>query len=160
MTLYEIPQEYMVLQDMADDQKITVEELSAAMKKLDDVLSNKLSAWAKVVANLDADLEILDKEIMRLQERKKNKAAKKKQMIEDMAEAMAAMDKKKVETELFTFRLKTTPEALVIDVAEDIPTEFYDPADAKLNKSRLKQFLKNSVVEYAHLERGRSLAIS
>ena len=52
-----------------------------------------------------------------------------------------------------------TSESLVVDVPDDVPETFYD-ATPKLNKTRLKQYLKKgNFVDYAHLERGRSLTI-
>lgn len=160
MTLYELPMEYMMLQDMVEDGTATPKDIAAAAEKLGGELAEKLTAYAKVLAALDGDVEVLAKEIKRLQERKKEKEGKRKQMLKDMADAMAAMDKKKIETGLFTFLVKETAESVVIDVPEDVPDEFYDPADPKLNKSRLKKYLKGNIVEYAHLEKGRSLVIS
>lgn len=159
MTLYEIPMEYMKLKDMVEDGEATAADIAGAAEELGGMLEEKLTAYAKVLAQVDGDSELLSSEIKRLQERKKEKEEKRKQLTEDMANAMTSMDKKKVETAMFSFLVKDTSESLVVDVPDDVPETFYD-ATPKLNKTRLKQYLKKgNFVDYAHLERGRSLTI-
>lgn len=154
-----MPEEVMALKDLVEDGLATLESVADAMEQIKGDLSRKLNSYGKILAGVDADIAAVDAEIKRLQKQKKQKQENRQRMVDGIVDAMMAVEEKKVETQLFTFQVKNSAESVIIDAPDDVPDMFYVPAAPKLDKTKLKSYLKDgNAVDYAHLEKGRSLS--
>ena len=75
---------------------------------------------------------------------------------------MKAVGKKKIETDLFTFRIQRNPASVVMDEAylENIPKEYLIPQEPKLDRAKIREDLKaGKELEFAHLVQTESLRI-
>lgn len=160
MTLYEMPEKMLELLDLAESDELSEEDLAEALAELNDNLDHKAEGYVKVMRQISADMETVSDEIARLKEREKTMKNNVDHMKKALIAVMQAMGRPKVKTPLYSISVcKTAPQA-VIDVPEDIPEQFWKPQDPKLDKTALKNYLKENGDEpYAHLEAGTSLRI-
>lgn len=161
-SLYELPEQYMELQEKAMDPGYTKEDLDFAIQSLQGALEDKADYTARVIRNLEANSSAIDEEIKRLQERKKKEMESITELKDSLKGAMLTMNKTYIKTPFFTLKTKNTAPSLVIDVKEDVPEEFYAPpvpSKPKIDNAKLKEYLKGNSVPYAHLEPGYSLTI-
>lgn len=159
-TLYELTNEYAELLDMMEDPDVDPEVLQDTLEAIDGEIEDKADGYAKVMKTLDGDVAALDAEIKRLSAKKqtyKNNIDRIKQSLEM---AMRACDKPKFKTTLFSFSIQKNPAKVVIAKGAAVPAEFYDHPEPVINKTRLKDALKDGVViEGVTLEQGESLRI-
>lgn len=160
MTLYELPVEFCKLLDMAEDELLSKEDVAKATEQLQRQLEEKLPGYGKVLAQLDAQIEMAKKEETRLKEKRQLMEKNRDNIKTAILTAMSVMQVKKVETSLFDFTVKPTAEKVVIDVKDAIPEEFLVTPPKKPDLTALKKHLQMGVfVDYAHLEKGSSLVI-
>ena len=138
------------LQEVLDDPDSTEEERTAALKEFQAIqmaIEKKLESYLKILKNRAADSDVLDTEIKRLQTRKKSADADIERIREQILAAMQAAKKKKVQTTIGTFSMKTI-QKLVTHFGEDgaldeIPKEFLEEQPPKVDKKGLKKYLSD-----------------
>ncbi|MCC2254601.1 siphovirus Gp157 family protein [Ruminococcus sp. CLA-AA-H200] len=161
MTLYEMTDSYLELLEMMENgaDKKMVED---AMKAIDDQFPKKAESYIVLILEREAESEKCDKEIKRLQARKKRADDDAKNMKESLINSILAMKKKKVKTEFHEISLKNNPASLKIKDAAMVPKKYLTPQPPKINNSQIKEDMqKQGIVEcdYAYLEKGVSLVI-
>lgn len=162
-SLYELTGEYIELLELLEDPDSDEESVKDAMNALITSIDKKFDGYMKVYREIEHKEQDIKEEMDRLKERKENLTKRKEGIKDSILMSMLATNRTKVETALFTAAVKTTQDSLVIDDEDDIPEEFFDPQPSKLNKKRLKDFLKSNdddEVEYAHLEKGKTVTFS
>lgn len=107
---------------------------------------------------------MLDKEIKRLQAKKKTAENNVKNLRKYMQLSMEAMGKEKVKTEKFSFTIKSSAPKLVIDDEKSIPEQFLIPQPAQIDKKLLLKAVKDAEstdepILYAHTVVEKSLLI-
>ena len=161
MKLYEITGEMLQLLEMAEEQELDQETINDTLESVEFEFEEKADGYAKVIKNLEGDMEAIDIEIKRLTERRntaKNNIASIKKNLE---QAMVATGKTKFKTLLFSFGIQKNPVSVVIDDETKIPEEYLIPQSPKVDKKSIAAYLKeheNSVL-WAHLEQSESLRI-
>ncbi|MBY0758553.1 siphovirus Gp157 family protein [Sellimonas caecigallum] len=158
-TLYEITGQLIQLKEMAMEEAMDQKMISDTMEGIEFEFEEKADGYAKVIAELNGDIDVIDKEIDRLIRKKnliKNNISSIKKNLEN---SMVLTGKKKFKTALFNFGIQKNPPSVVIDHKEDIPEQYLIPQDPKLDKTAIKNFLKENEVSWAHLTQTESLRI-
>ena len=157
-TLYELTGQYLELMEIADE--ADPEVLKDTLEAITGEIEIKAENYAKVIKNLEGRAEILKKEIARLQDRKKGVESNIESIKKNLQNAMIAIDKKKIKTDLFSFSIAKNPPTVQVADETKVPEQFWKPQAPVLNKEELKAYLKtNGPTEYAYLEQGESLRI-
>lgn len=159
MKLYEITGALLELLEMATEQELDQKTINDTMEVMEFEFEEKADGYAKVIKTLEGNVDSLDKEIERLTKRKntvKNNIASIKRNLEG---AMITTGKTKFKTLLFNFGIQKNPVSVVIDDESQIPEEYLVAQEPKVDKTGLKNFLKDNEVEWAHLVQTESLRI-
>lgn len=159
MKLYEITGAMLELLEMATEQELDQKTINDTMEVMEFEFEEKADGYAKVIKTLEGNVDSLDKEIERLTKRKntvKNNIASIKRNLEG---AMITTGKTKFKTLLFNFGIQKNPASVVIDDESQIPEEYLVAQEPKVDKTGLKNFLKDNEVEWAHLVQTESLRI-
>lgn len=163
-TLYDLTGEYLMLQEMLEDPDVDPEVVQDTLDALDGDIEAKLESCAAVKLQLEGDAAMLDKEIKRLQAKKKTAENNVKNLRKYMQLSMEAMGKEKVKTEKFSFTIKPSAPKLVIDDEKSIPEQFLIPQPAQVDKKLLLKAVKDAESRdeptlYAHTVVEKSLLI-
>lgn len=157
-TLYELTGQYLQLLDMAEDSDPEV--FADTLECLEGELEEKADNYAKVIKILEGDVNSIDSEIKRLQERKKSISANVKRIKSNLENTMRVTGKTKFKTLLFSFGIQKNPASVSILDETNIPEEFWKPQDPVLDKTKLKDYLTlNGSTEYAELVQTEGLRI-
>ena len=157
-TLYELVGQYLELMEMAEeaDDQVFMDTLDGIEGEIEEKAEN----YAKVIRMLDSDVECIDKEIKRLQEKKKTIGNNVKRIKESLYMAMVTTGKKKFKTALFSFGIQKNPASVSVEDEKLIPERFWKQQDPVLDKKLLSDFLKeNGDMPYAKLVQTESLRI-
>lgn len=122
-------------------------ELSEELeKKLDDstlAFDKKAENVLKYMLNLDGDIDILDAEIKRLQQREKFRANAKTRLKDYLLMNMIRVDIKKIEHPAFTAVVMDNPVSVEITNEKKIPTVFTEKRSTiYIDKTAIKNALK------------------
>ena len=159
MKLYEITGALLELLEMATEHELDQKTINDTMEVMEFEFEEKADGYAKVIKTLEGNVDSLDKEIERLTKRKntvENNIASIKRNLEG---AMITTGKTKFKTLLFNFGIQKNPASVVIDDESQIPEEYLVAQEPKVDKTGLKNFLKDNEVEWAHLVQTESLRI-
>lgn len=163
MTIYELTGELLSLYEMAEDPEIDAECLADTIEAVSGEFEIKADGYVKVIKQMEADAEALKKEADRLTERKRTIEKNIERIKSTLQNAMNKTGKTKFKTELFSFSIRKNPAKVIladgIDI-DNVDAEFIKFADPEIDKSAVKEALKNGVeLSWARLEQGESLSI-
>lgn len=161
-TIYELTDEYVDLLNMLEDPELDPEVLADTMEGLSGEIEAKADGYAKVIAELNAEIAGLKAEIERMTNRKTTMENNVKYLKSTLQFAMETTGKTKFKTELFSFCIQKNPASVVIDdpYLENIPDKYLIPQDPKIDKVKIKEDLKAGIdIGIAHLEQSQSLRI-
>ena len=163
MTIYEITNDYLQLMQMMDDPELDPQTLADTMEGIEGELEDKADNYARVMKNMEADLNGIKAEIDRLSTRKKTIENNIKRMKEALQFSMETTGKTKFMTELFSFGIRKNAPAVVMDepYIENVPERFLKYSDPTINRSAIKEAIQNGedLEGLAHLEQSSSLSI-
>lgn len=163
MTLYEITADYMQLMQMMEDPDLDPQTLADTMEGIEGELEDKADNYARVMKNMEADLNGIKAEIERLSTRKKTIENNIKRMKEALQFSMETTGKTKFKTELFSFGIRKNAPAVVMDepYIENVPERFLKYSDPTINRTAIKEAIQNGedLEGLAHLEQSTSLSI-
>ena len=162
-TLYELTSDYMNLLEMMSDTEIDPTILSDTMESIEGEIEIKAENYAKVIKSLEGDIEKIKAEKNRLSDRQKSIENNIENMKSNLQKAMVLTGKTKFSTSLFNFNIAKNPPSVIIDDESKIPQEYLIPQPAKIDKTAIKNLLKNlsdnDKITFAHLEQKESLRI-
>lgn len=161
-SIYEITQDYLTILEMMELPELDAQTLRDTMEGIDGEFEIKADGYAKVLKEIEASIEAIDKEKERLAERSKTLKENAKKLKATLQGAMETIGKTKFKTDLFSFGIQKNPVALVIDEndVKKFPRK-YIKVERSIDKTALKEALKNGA-EFeglAHLEQSESLRI-
>lgn len=163
MTLYELTQEFETLLEIMEDPDVDPFTLEDTFEAIGGEIEAKAEGYGKVIRQLEYNAGVLKDEIDRLTKRKKAIEGNIDRMKKTIQAAMELINKPKIDTDLFTFRIQKNPESVVMDVnyIEDVPEEYLIPQEPKIDRAKLKEDLKagKNLDGIAHLEQSESLRI-
>jgi hypothetical protein len=163
MNLYELTEQYQILQDMLYDPDVDEQIVRDTMEAILGEIEDKADNYAKIIRKISADIEAIKEEEKRLSARRKSLESHKEWLMNSLEANMRECGKTKFKTALFSFNIQKNGglEPLVIDGGiEDIPGRFLIQQDPVPSNNAIREYLKDHVVEWAHLEpRGESLRI-
>lgn len=160
MTIYELTQEYLQLLALAEDELTDPYTLDDTMEAIQGEIEDKADAYAKIMLQLYAQSDGIDKEIKRLTEKKRAIDNNAKHLKNRLQQAMEVTGKKKFKTALFSFGIQKNPASLIIDDAEKIPEEFLIAQAPKVDNAGIKAALKaGQEFDWCHLSQSESLRI-
>jgi len=149
-TLYELTDRYRNVLEIAG--MLDEEQLQEALQAIDDEIEVKADGYAKVMKELEAQENAIQEEVKRLSERKKHIKNNRDRMKESLANQMEILSKRKIKTDLFSFNIQNNPSRLSITDEANIPKEFFEEQEPKLNKRELLNYLKSSEQELVGVE--------
>lgn len=163
MTLYELTEQYQMLQDMVYDPEVDEQTLRDTMEGLWGEIEEKADGYAKIIFGINSHVAALDAEEKRMAARRKGLETRAKQLKDNLEENMRRVGKTKFKTALFSFNIQKNGglEPLVIDgLLDDIPGKYLIPQPPKVDSEKVRRLLAEKQVDWAHLEpRGESLRI-
>ena len=163
MTIYEITNDYLQLMQMMEDPELDPKTLADTMEGIEGELEDKADNYARVMKNMEADLNGIKAEIERLSTRKKTIENNIKRMKEALQFSMETTGKTKFKTELFSFGIRKNAPAVIMDepYIENVPERFLKYSDPTINKTAIKEAIQNGedLEGLAHLEQSSSLSI-
>lgn len=162
-SLYELTEQYALLQDMMYDSEVDEQTLHDTMDMIMMDIEDKADGYAKIIKNMNADIEALKAEEERLYARRKALENRSKNLKDILEANMREVGMTKFKTALFSFNIQKNGglEPLVIDGnIDDIPGRFLIPQPPVPDNEKIRRLLAEKQVEWAHLEpRGESLRI-
>lgn len=163
MTLYELTNDYINLLALAEDPDTDPEVLADTLEGLDGQLEDKADNYAKVIRQIESDVNGLKAEIERLQARKTAAQNNIDRMKANLEQMMIATDKTKFKTELFSFGIQKNPAKVVMDeqYIENVPEEYLKYKEPEIDRKKIAEDLKagKDLNGIAHLEQSESLRI-
>lgn len=161
--IYELTQDYLIISEMMENPELDPEFLADTMEAVEGELEVKAENYAKVMKNLDGDVEALDNEIRRLMSRKKALENNIKNMKKALQSMMTITGKTKFKTDLFSFGIRKNTPAVVMDeqYIENVPERFLKYKEPEINKTAIKEAIMagENLEGLAHLEQSESLTI-
>ena len=147
--LYEIGMEFQQLFEMAEEEDVAMDIINDTFESLSGEFEEKAESCAVVMRSLETEAVGLDKEIERLEARKKtllNNAERIKRSIE---KAMIVSGKRKFNTKLFGFNIQKNAPALDEVNEELVGDEYWIPQDPKLDRKKLLADVKANPAAFA-----------
>ncbi|MDD0977101.1 siphovirus Gp157 family protein [Pseudomonas fontis] len=157
--LYELTGQFrelaILMQDADEDMAVAVRDTMGAIEA---EFNEKALAVSRVILNMDGNIEAVDAEIDRLQERKRIMSNRKGQIIDYLRENMEASKITKITCPLLTITLCKGRESVIVDDDKLLDEDLVNPEvtmvpDKKAIAERIKA---GQEVKGARLERGQS----
>lgn len=139
--IYELTESYKQVFDAissGEDDQVYLDTLQS----INDSIEDKADNYMRVIKNLEGDNEALDKEIKRLQARKKTNQNGIKRMKEDLQLTMEQTNKLAFKTPLFSYGIQNNAPSLDNLDIDKIPKKYFVEQDPKLDKKSLLNDLK------------------
>lgn len=158
MTLYELTGRYLELLDMAED--VDADTLADTLEGIEGEIEDKADNYAKVIRNIEGDIQKVKSEIERLTAKKQTMENNVRRIKESLQASMVATGKTKFKTQLFSFGIQKNPASVQLKEGVEVPVQFYKQPEPVLDKTALKNYLKeNGAQDYAELVQTESLRI-
>ena len=161
-SLYEITQDYLQLMEMAEDEEVDAQMVADTLEAVDGELEYKAEAYAKIMKNLEGDIQALKSEEERLSQKRKTIESNIKRMKEALQSVMEVTGKTKFKTQLFSFGIQNNAPSVVITAdIKDIPAEYLRVKEPEVDKTAIKKAIQEGIdlSDIAHLEQSQSLRI-
>lgn len=156
--LYELTQNYVSLMEMAEEMDATT--LQDTLESIEEEIHDKAENIAKLIKNINADVDALRNEEKRLADRRKsleNKVTHLKEYLQNQLE-VAGLDKVKRPT--LTVSIQNNPPSVEIADESLIPSDYRIPQPDKIDKKSLLTMLKDGMkIEGVSIKQGRGLRI-
>ena len=160
MTLYEIKEQYKVLDKYIEDENLDRESFKEALKEIEGSLEEKAENYVKVMKNYSAEAEAIKLEEKRLADKRKaleNHAERVKQALDD---TLTELNIKELKAGIFNLKYQNNPPSVDVLDMELIPEIYKLPQEIKVDKKAIMQDIKNGVeVAGVEIKQGESLRI-
>lgn len=146
MRLYQLTDAYAELAALLDECESEEEaaQLWAQMDEIGASIAEKADNYARYLRNKQAEVDGLDKEITRLQKRKRSAENQIEQLREHMKFAMGVAGATEIRTTLGKWTVRSNPPRVEVLDESEIAPEFFDPQPPKLSKSKLLKHWKDT----------------
>lgn len=161
-TLYEITGKYGLLMERLEEEGTDVEEVLSLFDDLKEELKEKADGYGRVRANYKAQIAALKDEEKRLAEKRRHIEKIVESMESRFFDAMQKLNVRRVDTDLFSFRIQKNGGAapVIITEPDKIPTEYLTVTIKPDLKAIAAYIEETGDVSFAELgDRGESLRI-
>lgn len=156
MNLYELSLAFQDVQNMDLDPDVMKDTLDS----INDAIENKAENIAKLIRNLESDVSAFKEEEDRLKTKRQSAENKVKWLKTYLEDNMKLTGKIKFKSGMFNFAIQKNPASVNITDERIIPEDFLIPQLPKIDKTALKELLKNGVeIPGAELKQTESLRI-
>jgi hypothetical protein len=157
MNIYDLTDKLKRVNDLIDE---GAENLDDTLESLELTFDEKVKGYAAIIRNTEAEEKALKDEIDRLNAKRKVKQNKIEYLKRNLFNALQATNKRKIEAGTFTLSIRKNPHSVSILDESEIPKQYYIEQPAKLDKTKLKDDLKNGLtIAGAELVQNESLSI-
>ncbi|MCF1585202.1 siphovirus Gp157 family protein [Tetragenococcus koreensis] len=157
-TLYELTDNYQQVLEIAE--QLDPKTLKDTLDGINDAIDFKAENTAKVIKELEGNINTLTAEIQRLNERKTALNNNVRYLKEYLQNEMEKVGKTKIKGELFNVGIQNNPPSVRVEDERKIPRDYFTPQEPKLDKTKLKDELKRGKeIEGAELRQTRGLRI-
>lgn len=165
-SLYDMTEDFLKLQQLLEDPGVDQELVTAAMDDLDENIEWKADGYAKIIKNMEANIDAIKTEKNRLNARQKVFENSIDRLKNNLQECMTITGKTKFKTDLFSFSIQKNggKAPVILDVNDtgflpDDLVRIKEEPDLDAIRALCEQS-EDGTCEYAHLgERGESLRI-
>lgn len=155
-TLYELTDQYKMLQNFIEENN--VEGFELALSQIKGEIGEKLEGYAMVLKNIESDIAGIKAEEKRLADRRKSMESNLTRIKENMADALLNVDGNRVKTEKFTFSFRKSSKVEVSNI-DSIPQQFIK-VERTISRAELAKALKaGEKIAGAQLVENQSLQI-
>jgi chaperonin cofactor prefoldin len=162
MTLYELKDEYKQLLEMLEDPDIDPQVIADTMEAVSGELDVKCDSYVVIIKKLEAQVEMIDTELIRLEKNKTALTGNIKRMKSSVLDAIQLTGQRKMETDHFKLSIVKNggKQPMEVDEIEKIPQAYISMKPvADVEKIR-KELEAGGELEFARLKpRGEHLGI-
>lgn len=155
MKLYELSEIYNNIIDL----DLPEEELTTALQNIDEQIEAKADNIAKVLRELEGQIETIKAEETRLKEKRKAIENKRESLKNYLKNQMEILDKKKIKTDLFSFNISRNKASLKILDETKIPETYFTITRTPKKQDILEAYQEGKLTEGIELEQTESLRI-
>ena len=153
MNLYEITKSYLEIQNIIEAQEQDDDMLAKCLETLAGDITEKAENIAKVLKNIDANVDAIANEQKRLANKKQSLENSKERLKDYLKNSLVACGMDKVKSDLFTISIRKAPASVVIDDELLIDDKYYKITKA-VSKTLIKEALQNGdIVDGARLDK-------
>ena len=159
MNLFELTENYVKFFTEFENADEVTEEMQEMADNLNVKIEEKCDNYAKMIRNLEADVEAFKNQEKIFNEKRKSAENKVKWLKQNLQASMELQDRKKVKTDLFSFNIQKNAPSLEIKDEKNIDDSYY-VIERKLNKRELLNDIKEGlIVDGVELKQTESLRI-
>lgn len=164
MNLYELTDQFLLLQEMLEDPDAETNVINDTLEAIEGEIEYKADGYAKVIRNMEGSLSVVKAEQERLAARKNLLESGIKKLKENLQQAMITTGKRKFKTDLFSFNIQKNggkaPVILDVKDTSELPDELVRIKEEPDMDAIRKLIEAEGSCKYGHLgERGESLRI-
>jgi predicted SpoU family rRNA methylase len=158
MNLYELTDNYLKVLELIENGE---EGLEDTLESINDTIEVKAENYAKIIRNLEGNVNMLKAEVERLNSRKKSIEGNVDRLKENLKMAMIVTGKEKIKTGLFNITVANNPVAVNVIDEKLIPEKYFKvEIIRKLDKISLRDAMKKGEeIQGAELMQGKGLRI-
>lgn len=159
MNLFELTENYIKFFTEFENADEVTEEMQQMANNLNVEIEEKCDNYAKMIKNLEADVEAYKNQEKIFNEKRKTAENKVKWLKQNLQASMELQGRKKVKTDLFSFNIQKNAPSLEITNENNIDDSYY-AIERKLNKRELLNDIKEGlIVDGVELKQTESLRI-
>lgn len=162
-SLYNLTGDALKLRDLLLEGDIDEDIIRDAILNNQEEINIKLETYAKIIKEIESDINGLKAEELRLADRRKAMENNIARMKRNMQDALILSGQPKVKGQLFTFYMQKNTPSVVLDepYIENIPEKYIKCPEPTVNKALMLDDLKAGIKldGIAHLEQTESIRI-
>jgi hypothetical protein len=145
---------------LESDDELNFDALEDTLQSLEGAIEYKAGGVAKMIKSLEAEAKGFDEEAKRLAEKKKTAENKAKWLKDYLLQAMEALAKDKIKTDIGTVSRRKSPAGVYVDAEKLIPSRFWYQPEPQLDRRALLEDLKQGIeIPGAALRQGYHIRI-
>lgn len=145
MNLFELTENYVKFFTEFENADEVTEEMQEMADNLNVEIEEKCDNYAKMIRNLEADVEAFKNQEKIFNEKRKSAENKVKWLKQNLQASMEQTGRKKVKTDLFSFNIQKNKPTLEITNEKNIDDSYY-VIERKLNKRELLNDIKEGLI--------------
>lgn len=154
-SIYELTDQWKEVEGMLYDGKTDEQTILDTLESIEGEIEQKADNYAKLIKNMLSDAEILGAEEDRIRRRRLSIENRAKRLKETLQANLEYIGKTKFKTALFSFSVSNNSGKQPLEITDnldDIPGKFLIPQPPVVDKNKVREFLKEKEVDWAHLE--------